>query len=92
MNTFIEGDPTSIHYLMEINGRLIKMVNESQIANHAGNSYWNGIFRLSDSSIGIEICNGNNENYSEEQFDSLVSLLSNIVGDGTLPKEYSWAF
>jgi len=84
INTFIGGNVTSIHYLMDINGRLIKMVNENEIANHAGNSYWNGTFRLNDGCLGIEICNGNGENYAPEQIDALVFLLRTIVDDGTL--------
>ena len=88
INTFVGGDVTSIHYLLDINGRLIKMVNEGSIANHAGNSYWNGIFRLNDSSLGIEICNGNGDSYSAEQIETVVSLLRNIVDDGTLDSSY----
>ncbi|MDW8369839.1 MAG: N-acetylmuramoyl-L-alanine amidase, partial [Geminicoccaceae bacterium] len=47
----------SAHYLIERDGRILRLVPEDERAWHAGRSYWAGAERLNDRSIGIELVN-----------------------------------
>ena len=47
----------SCHYFIERNGTIYRMVNDNQIAWHAGKSKWKDINNLNKHSIGIEIQN-----------------------------------
>ena len=47
----------STHYLINKKGNLIKMVDEKNIAWHAGKSKWKNFINLNSESIGIELVN-----------------------------------
>lgn len=47
----------SAHYMIEEDGRVFALVDESQRAWHAGKSFWRGITDLNSASIGIELVN-----------------------------------
>jgi len=51
----------SSHYVVDEDGRVIRLVPEEQRAFHAGVSYWRGRRVLNDCSIGIEIVNPGHE-------------------------------
>ncbi len=72
----------SCHYLVDEDGRVLRMVPEERRAWHAGRSYWRGHTNLNDISIGIELVNpGHDEGYRpflEEQIDALIPLLAGI--------------
>jgi len=51
----------SAHYVVEEDGRIWRMVDESRRAAHAGVSFWRGHTGLNDRSIGIEIVNPGHE-------------------------------
>ncbi len=58
------GDPAakvSAHYVVDEDGTLYALVDESQRAWHAGISFWRGVRGLNDRSIGIEIVNPGHE-------------------------------
>lgn len=81
----------SSHYLVtdEASPRLMRLVDESQRAWHAGQSSWKGNRMLNASSIGIEIVhpgakigpNGEREYlpYPKAQIDALIPLVLDIV-------------
>ena len=53
-------DPTakvSAHYLIAEDGKIQQLVDESKRAWHAGQSFWQDITHLNDTSIGIELVN-----------------------------------
>ena len=47
----------SCHWLISKRGTIYKIVNEENIAWHAGKSFWKGEFNLNNRSIGIELEN-----------------------------------
>ncbi len=72
----------SCHYLINRKGRIIRMVNDNNIAWHAGKSRWKKFNNLNDYSIGIELVNKGHEfgyqNFSTKQIDSLIELCKNL--------------
>lgn len=70
----------SPHYLISRDGTVIKMVNESDIALHAGRSRLPGTSRtmLNNSSIGIEIINTKYSEPTYMQYRALYKLVSDI--------------
>lgn len=80
----------SAHYLVDMNGDIIQMVDEGHRAWHAGQSYWRGITDVNSHSIGIEIQNpGHSHGYQsfpEEQMDAVLVLCQDILGRHKIPK------
>lgn len=68
------------HYLITREGTILKMVDESHTAFHAGTSLLPGTKRtsLNKNSIGIEIINTSKESPSDEQYDALLLLTEDI--------------
>ena len=68
----------SAHYLIGRKGNLIKMVEENNIAWHAGKSRWKNYINLNSQSIGIELVNKGHrygyENFSKRQIAKLLIL------------------
>ena len=60
----------SCHYLIDRKGKILRMVNESFIAWHAGKSKWKNFKNLNKSSIGIELVN-KGHNFGYQQFPNL---------------------
>lgn len=90
----------SIHYLMDLDGHVVKMVNDDEIAVHAGRSRWHGQLGVSAVSIGIEIVNGPASippppappppplPYTAEQQAAIVDLVEQIVTQQSLPRHH----
>jgi len=72
----------SCHYLVDEDGRILRMVPEEKRAWHAGRSFWRGISGVNDISIGIEIVNPGHEfgyrAFPDEQIGALVPLIADI--------------
>lgn len=73
----------SAHYLLDLDGKIIRLVEEENIAWHAGYSEWKGKKNVNAFSIGIELVNLNDGvmPYPKAQRDSLVQLCVPIAGD-----------
>ena len=73
----------SSHYLISRKGEIVKMVDEKNIAWHAGKSKWKNIISLNEQSIGIELVNKGHqfgyENFSKKQISKLVLLCKNLI-------------
>lgn len=79
----------SSHYLVrEDPVRIYRLVDESRLARHAGDSYWAGTAMLNAASVGIEIVNPGYTDtpegrvyapYSEAQIDTVIRLSKDIV-------------
>lgn len=72
----LEYHGVSAHFAIAEDGEIIQLVDENDIAFHAGVSYWNGINGLNASSIGIEFLNKNpfENNFSLNQLQSGLKL------------------
>lgn len=73
----------SAHYLVEEDGRVFSLVEESKRAWHAGVSYWRGITDINSASIGIEIVNPGHEfglsPFPQAQMDAVRDLCRGIL-------------
>lgn len=79
------SDPSSkvsAHYLVDEDGKITKIVDESKRAWHAGVSYWAGEADINSYSIGIEIVNPGHEfgyrPFPQVQMDAVLRLCREI--------------
>lgn len=63
------------HYLVAKKGTVYRILDPKYRANHAGVSMWNGLDRLSDHSLGIELEGYHNVPFTDRQYRSLKELL-----------------
>jgi len=72
----------SAHYLVEEDGRVMRLVDEDRRAWHAGRSHWRGITDVNSASVGIEIVNPGHEfgyrPFPAAQIEALVPLVAAI--------------
>ncbi len=64
----------SCHYLIKANGDIFSLVEDDKIAWHAGLSAWKNSTKLNENSIGIELDNLGNTNFSKEQLNACAEL------------------
>jgi N-acetylmuramoyl-L-alanine amidase len=80
----------SAHYLISEAGEVIRLVDESKRAWHAGASFWRGHRDVNSASIGIELDHPGHAHgyrpFSEAQFEALVPLLHRIVQAHNIPR------
>lgn len=71
----------SSHFIISKRGKIYQLVDENNIAYHAGISYWNGIDGLNKYSIGIElICeNPYKKGYTKSQMISCFNLCEKLI-------------
>lgn len=78
-NTFRNaGTPVTAHYLVDLNGHVIKLKQDKHISNHAGCSRWRGQQGMNATTIGIEIVNRSGP-YPQAQMDAVISLLEALT-------------
>ncbi len=81
--------PTCIHYLVDIDGHVVKCVDEFWESNHAGRSAWEGRRGVNDYSVGIETIHTDAdpagkdndhrpERFTFEQYKALIRLLGEL--------------
>ncbi len=74
----------SAHYVVAEDGQILRLVDESKRAWHAGKSHWRGIDDVNSASVGIEMVNPGHEfgyrPFPEAQIEALIPLVSDIVG------------
>ncbi|MFL5357757.1 N-acetylmuramoyl-L-alanine amidase [Archangium sp.] len=76
LDTFLPA-PTSSHYLVDVDGFVIKLVHEDLVANHAGMSWWAGQNRVGNVSVGIEIVNKDGA-FTPQQYDAVTRLIQEL--------------
>ena len=85
----------SCHYLIDRKGKILRMVDDNNIAWHAGKSKWKNLKNINKVSLGIELVNKGHEfgyqSFSNLQIKNLINLTkllkrkykiinSNIIG------------
>ena len=72
----------SCHYIINRKGQIIRMVNDLNIAWHAGKSKWKKFSNLNDVSLGVELVNRGHrlgyQNFSNKQISSLIKLCKSL--------------
>lgn len=72
----------SSHYLVTEDGQVLRLVDESKRAWHAGRSHWRGITDVNSASVGIEIVNPGHEfgyrPFPDQQIEALIPLVHGI--------------
>jgi N-acetylmuramoyl-L-alanine amidase len=80
----------SCHYLVSEDGQVLRMVDETKRAWHAGRSFWRGVTDVNSASVGIEIVNPGHEfgyrPFPDEQMAALIPLVSDIVKRHDIPR------
>lgn len=71
----------SAHYMINENGDIYQLVDESMRAWHAGISCWRGRASVNDVSIGIEIVNPGHEHGYREFPDAQMQAVIELAGD-----------
>ncbi len=79
----------SAHYLIDEDGGIHRLVEESKRAWHAGLGYWRGHRDINGRSVGIELANPGHEfgyrSFPEPQMQALVDLSRDILGRRAIP-------
>jgi N-acetylmuramoyl-L-alanine amidase len=69
----------SAHYLIDGDGTILSLVDESARAWHAGAGEWGGAGDVNSRSIGIELANTGRMPFSEPQMAALERMLSGVL-------------
>jgi N-acetylmuramoyl-L-alanine amidase len=73
----------SAHYLVDLDGRVVRMVSEQMRAWHAGAASWAGMTDINSCSIGIELVNPGHElgypPFPDPQMSALEALLAGVL-------------
>ena len=79
----------SAHYIIDQDGSITQLVDESKRAWHAGVGTWRGMGDINSRSIGIEVINpslGHSTPYTQKQLESVQELAKKIIKTyGILP-------
>jgi N-acetylmuramoyl-L-alanine amidase len=72
----------SCHFLIDEDGTIYRLVDETKRAWHAGKSHWRGVTDVNSASVGIEIVNPGHEfgyrEFPDEQIAALIPLVASI--------------
>ena len=79
----------SCHYLVDEDGSVFRLVDESKRAWHAGKSRWRGVTDVNSASVGIEIVNPGHEHgyrdFPQAQIEAVIALCRDIATRQTIP-------
>ncbi len=73
------GQKVSAHYLIDEEGQVYSLVPEGKRAWHAGISAWEDDVSLNSNSIGIELVNSGDRNFTAAQMSALAILSKGII-------------
>lgn len=71
----------SSHFIIDEDGKIFHLVDENDVAYHAGKSFWRGVDGLNKNSIGIEFFNPTpfEKKFSEMQLQSGLELARELI-------------
>lgn len=79
----------SAHYMIDEDGTILRLVDESRRAWHAGIAHWRGHRDVNSRSIGVELVNPGHEHgyrpFPEAQMAALIDLASGIIARHPIP-------
>jgi N-acetylmuramoyl-L-alanine amidase len=75
----------SAHYLIDLDGTVLSLVDEAARAWHAGAGSWRGEGDVNSRSIGIELANNGREPFPERQMAALERVLAETLERHALP-------
>ena len=82
----------SSHFLINQDGKVYRMIQDNQIAWHAGKSCWGNYKSLNKNSIGIELVNKGHRfgytNFTKKQILSLVKICKTLIKRYKIKKKY----
>jgi N-acetylmuramoyl-L-alanine amidase len=78
----------SSHYIIHKNGTIYELVAPHLKAWHAGISSWDGIESVNDFSIGIELDNNGNEEFSTALMTSLIALCHKLIKEFPIEQQF----
>jgi N-acetylmuramoyl-L-alanine amidase len=81
-----EKSKISAHYLIKEDGKIFQIVEDQNVAWHAGKSFWMGKEKLNESSIGIELDNLGNKEFSQQQMNSCIELCKILSKKYNIPR------
>ena len=72
----------SCHYLVDEDGKILRMVPDEKRAWHAGRSFWRGVAGINSRSIGLEIVNPGLEfgyrPFPDAQIEAVIGLVAHL--------------
>jgi N-acetylmuramoyl-L-alanine amidase len=79
----------SSHYLIDEDGKIFELVDENDVAYHAGVSYWRGIDALNQTSIGIEFINSSpfEKKFEPAQMQAGLELCQHLITKYKIPAQ-----
>ena len=81
----------SSHLVINRNGKIYRLVQDRQIAWHAGKSYWGKYRNLNKNSIGIELVNKGHQfgytSFNKKQLSSLIKICKNLIKKYNIKKK-----
>ena len=81
----------SSHYFISKKGKVLRLVQEDNVAWHAGKSCWSKYKNLNKNSIGIELSNKGHEfgysNFNSKQISKLIALCDLLIKKYKIPKK-----
>ena len=81
----------SSHFVINQKGKIYRLVQDNQIAWHAGKSCWGKYKNLNKNSIGIELVNKGHKfgytNFKKKQLSSLIKICRNLIKKYRIKKQ-----
>jgi N-acetylmuramoyl-L-alanine amidase len=78
----------STHYLISKKGTIYQMVEDKNVAWHAGKSKYGTDVNLNSKSIGIELVNNGKEKFTLKQIKNLCNLIKSMKNKHKIDKKY----
>lgn len=80
-------DRGEIHYVVNTDGQIYRIIDHRRVAYHCGRSMWNGRRQVDTFSVGIEVVGYHNKPITAQQTLALASLIAEIQSIYKIPDE-----
>lgn len=78
-----ENKKLGTHYVVDVDGHIIKLGDEEEFMNHTGKAAWRGVGKVAERSIGIEHIHNKSQNgvFPDAQMAASVDLVTRLVNE-----------